>query len=101
MKLRNLVCLAAVLAGSIGTAHAIPAEWTHTVDQDRKVTSSGYEYFHDIRLDGFRPGVDTPLLATLTIWLFDGENDGSEEMRFRLEDGNWIGDFDVDGDHTN
>ena len=67
MKLRNLICLAAVLAGSVGTAQAIPVAWEAEYDPaDFRLSAPNQISFPlDITKDGYRPGLDTISSAEL------------------------------------
>jgi hypothetical protein len=101
MKFKKLVCLAAVLAGSIGTAQAITVSWEAQYDPDDfRVTSpnSAPPFVLDITKDGYRPGIDTITSAELTIKLYDDSFiDGDEEARFNFDGSGWTKDYDVDG----
>jgi hypothetical protein len=82
-----------VLAGSIGTANAVPAFWHDTYDPtDIRISAPGsYEVPLDITggSSGFRPGIDTIDGALLTIKLYDGEFDGGETVNFGFDGQNW------------
>lgn len=106
MFLRNLkskvVVLSALLAGSVGTAQAIPQTWVD-IDGDVGAYIGGqYTYTHDITdgWNGFRPGIDTLSSATLSIWLFDDQGilgsdskwllgDKQESVKFNLDGSGW------------
>ncbi len=93
MKFRNLVYGAMVLAGSIGTANAVPMFWDDSYDPaDIKISAPGsYTVPLDITAgaDGYRPGIDTIDGALLTIRIYDGEFDGGETVNFNFDGQNW------------
>jgi hypothetical protein len=93
MKFRNLLFGATVLAGSIGTANAVPAFWNDTYDPaDIKISAPGsYPVPLDITggSNGFRPGLDTVDGALLTIRIYDGEFDNPETVNFNFDGQNW------------
>ena len=104
MKFRNLICTAAVLAGSIGTAHAIPVTWEaeHNPTDFRLSAPNQTAFPLDIRPDGYRPGIDTINSAELTVRLYDDTllGDAGESVRFSFNGGGWTNEYDVDGGPT-
>jgi hypothetical protein len=104
MKFRNLICLAAVLAGSIGTANAIPVTWEADHDPvDFRLSAPNQTAFPlNIALDGYRPGLDTISHAELTIRLYDDTflGDSSESVKFNFDSSGWTNEYDVDGGPT-
>lgn len=105
MKFRNWLCAVGVLAGSIGTAHAIPVSWEADHDPvDFRLTAPNQTAFPlDIRPDGYRPGLDTISSAELTIRLYDDTllGDSGESVRFSFNGGGgWTGEYGVDGGPT-
>lgn len=104
MKFRNLICLAALLAGSIGTANAIPVTWEADYNPpDFRVTAPNQTAFPlDITLDGYRPGLDTISWAELTINLYDDTllGDAGESVRFNFDSSGWTKEYDVNGGPT-
>jgi hypothetical protein len=94
MKFRNLLFGATVLAGSIGTANAVPAFWNDSNNpaNDIKISAPGsYAIPLDITggSNGYRPGIDTIDGALLAIRIFDGELDGGETVNFNFDGQNW------------
>ena len=95
MRLGKLFSLIAVLGGSIGTAHAIPAFWdsSYSPDDPIKLTApQSHSYTHDIRLDGYRPGIDSIDGALLTLWVnddFDLLPPRSEQVQLTFDGAAW------------
>ena len=98
MKLRNLICLAAVLAGSVGTAQAIPVAWEAEYDPaDFRLSAPNQISFPlDITKDGYRPGLDTISSAELLIVLYDDQLlDLGESVRFNFDGAGWTKEYEV------
>ena len=95
----KVVVLAALAAGSVGTAQAIPTTWTDDAGISGEYLSAGdiYTYQHNIKDGsyGYRPGVDSIWNASLTISLYDnffGDwalGDDQETVAFKFDNGSW------------
>lgn len=98
----KVVVLGALLAGSIGTAQAIPQTWIDIEGDFGTYVGGTYSYTHDITdgWNGFRPGIDTLSGATLAIVLFDDQGlfgsdspwllgDKQETVKFSFDGGSW------------
>jgi PEP-CTERM motif len=100
----KIVVLGALLAGSIGTAQAIPQSqtWIDFEGDFGTYIDGKYQYTHDITdgWNGFRPGIDTLTSATLSIWLYDDQGflgidhwlaggDSQESVKFKFDGGGW------------
>lgn len=65
-----------LLMSLAAAAQAIPMTWTDTyTNGERFVTGETVVWTHDIRDDGFRPGVDSIIDYTITLTLRDDEKD--------------------------
>jgi hypothetical protein len=93
MDFRNLFGLVAIMAASVGTAHAIPT-WSDVYDpNDFTLTAPGtLTVPHDIRdgAYGYRPGIDTISSASLSIFVYDDFDFlRFEEARFSFDGTGW------------
>lgn len=97
---RKIAAAAALVAFSVGSAHAVPYTWTDAVAGSAHVISGTYSYTHDITdgVNGYRAGIDSVSSATLSLWLYDDAfmgdiplfGDGEEVVGFRFDNGSWI-----------
>lgn len=98
-SLKKQLVAAVLLAGcAMTSAHALPLKvWTDTYDPKDFLLSGIHEIKHDIRDDGFRPGVDSVYLASLTIFLYDDRDDReNEKVQFNFDGTGWTPDYEVD-----
>ena len=100
--IKTLCQLAALTVASVGTAHAVPAAWTDTIDPiDFKVTAPASVSYSHIITDGFhgyRPGVDSISGASLLVDLYDDSDFLSgETVAFNFDRSGWTPSFAVGG----
>lgn len=93
MDFRKLFGLVAVMAASVGTAHAIPTWYDLYDPADFKLSEpSTLTVPHDIRdgAYGYRPGIDTISSAALSIFVYDDFDFlRYEEVRFSFDGAGW------------
>lgn len=99
---KQAAVVAALFIGAVGSAQAVPFNWSDTV-ADYTLVSRGnsYSYTHDITdgYFGYRPGIDSLFYASLSITLGDDAlggdlpwfllGDEEETAGFRFDNGAW------------
>jgi len=89
----------------VGSAHAVSVRFFDDIDPgNARITSSTYSYTHNILDNGFLPGIDSIIEATLTLVLTDDAlfgdfpiiGDREESVSFRFDGGRWTMSQDVD-----
>lgn len=84
--------MVAVMAASVGTAHAIPTWYDLYIPADSWLSEpSNLTVQHDIRdgAYGYRPGIDTISSASLSIGVYDDFDWCYEEVRFSFDGTGW------------